>query len=303
MCHDCGDTFVITHKLKSIARQQAWFIKWITSKRTLKELSKESGKSIRTLQRLFDSFLSKPPQPQPINNQQAVLLIDGTWFNRTNCLIVYYDYQLRQVQWWRYTIRENTPEIVEDLKALKKRGVICAGATTDGGKSLLLGLNSVYPGIPKQRCLVHIQRLSLAWLTRSPKTQAGRSLRKLCLILNQLKTKKQCNQWTKVFNSWNTKYSKFLKERTIGPDGKRWWYTHKSLRKVRRYILNALPNMFLYLDHPGLPKDTNILEGAIFSPLKDIYRSHRGLSPEKRANFLAWYLYLKYQRRGNTNTK
>jgi hypothetical protein len=269
----------------------------VTSKRTLKELSKESSKSIRTLQRLFDSFLSKPPQPQPVSNQKSILLIDGTWFNRTNCLIVYYDYRLKRPQYWRYTIRENAPEIVEDLESLRDRGVICIGAVTDGGKGLISALNHVYPDIPKQRCLVHIQRLSLAWLTRSPKTQAGRSLRKLCLALNQIKSKQQRDQWLKTFNAWDIKYSKFLKERTTGPDGKRWWYTHKSLRKVRRYILNALPHMFLYLDHPGLPKDTNILEGAIFAPLKDIYRSHRGLSPDQRANFLAWYLYLKYQRR------
>lgn len=204
---------------------------------------------------------------------------------------------MSRIQWWRYTVRENTPETIEDLKALKKCGVICAGAITDGGRGLTAALNHVYPDVPKQRCLVHIQRLSLAWLTRSPKTQAGRDLRKLCLLLNQITTKRQRDQWIKVFEFWNTKYANFLKERTIGPDGKRWWYTHKSLRKVRRHILNALPHMFLYLDHSRLPKDTNILEGAIFSPLKEIYRSHRGLSPEKRANFLAWYIHLKYQRR------
>lgn len=189
------------------------------------------------------------------------------------------------------------------MQALKESGVICIGVVTDGGKGLVSALNHVYPDIPKQRCLVHIQRLSLAWLTRFPKTQAGQELRRLCLVLNRITTKRQSTQWIKGFKAWNEKYSEFLKERTIGPDSKRWWYTHKSLRKVRRYILNALPYMFLYLDHPRLPKDTNLLGGAVFAPLKEIYRSHRGLNPERRANFLAWYLYLKYRRQGrNANT-
>jgi hypothetical protein len=253
--------------------------------------------SISTLQRLFEQFLSHPPKPHPTANQKAVLIIDGTWFKRDRCFVIYYDETGAGVQYWRYTTRENAYEVVDDLEQLKRDGVICVGTVTDGSRGLLAGLSHVYPDIPKQRCLVHIQRLTLAWLTRSPRTEAGRELRALCLMLNQLDTKKKRDAWISAFEKWNVKYTDFLKERTTGPDGTRWWYTHKSLRKVRRHILNALPNMFHYLDHPNLPKDTNMLEGGIFSPLKDIYKSHRGIPETKRANFLVWYLYLKYQKK------
>lgn len=272
-------------------------MRWITTKRTLRELSRESGRSIGTLRHLFYTYLEHPPYPQPVSNQKSILIIDGTWFGHEHCLIVYYDTIMHRVQYWRYTLRENAPEITQDLETLRGGGVIVQGATTDGSKGPLLALNTAYPAIPKQRCLVHLQRLSLAWLTLRPKTQAGRELRALALVLNRIKTKRQRNQWIRAFTCWNERYAHFLRERTVGPDGKWWWYTHKMLRKVRRYFLNALPSMFLYLNHPRLPKDTNMLEGGIFSPLKEIYRSHRGISEEKRSNFLAWYLYLKYQKR------
>lgn len=212
-------------------------------------------------------------------------------------MIVYYDVIKERVQYWRYATSENSLEITEDLKALAAQGVLCTGAVTDGGKGLILALNTVYPKIPTQRCLVHLQRLSLAWLTLRPRTQAGRELRALVCVLNRIETKRQRNQWINAFIHWNEQCAHFLKERTYRPDGKRWWYTHKYLRKVRRYLLNALPSMFLYLDHPRLPKDTNMLEGGIFSPLKEIYKSHRGIPEGKRAHFLAWYLFVKYQKR------
>lgn len=264
-------------------------------KRTLQELSRASGRSVRTLQRLFSVWLSRPPQPRPVNNQNAILVIDGTWFGREHCLIVYYDAVKRRVQYWRYATGENGAEILSDLETLKAHGVVCCGATSDGGKGIIYALNRLYPDIPKQRCLVHLQRLSLAWLTRRPMTEAGRELRSLCLCINQITTKGRRDIWLRLFHNWLIRHQDFLKERTLGPDRRRWWYTHKSLRKVRRYLLNALPFMFLYLDYRLLPKDTNVLEGGIFSPLKEIYRSHRGIPEQKRANFLSWLLHLKYQ--------
>lgn len=271
------------------------FVKWVAGKRSLKELSIETGKSIGTLRGIFNGLLEQPPKPNPAPNSKAVLLIDGTWFRRTNCLVVYYDSVLNRLQWWRYTDKENSDEIADDLKTLKESGVTCIGVVTDGGKPLIKGVTDVYPTIPKQRCLVHLQRLSLIWLTRKPRTDAGMELRTLCLLINKIKTKRLRNKWLKMFDRWNHKYSELLKEKTFSEAKRHWWYTHKSLRKVRRYLLNAIENMFAYLDNAKIPKDTNALEGGIFAPLKESCRIHRGVSKLKKENFLAWYLYLKYQ--------
>jgi len=225
-------------------------------------------------------------------------MIDGTRFEHDYCVVFYWDIILNKPQYIRFSTGEIGEEIICDLEHLKTKGVNCLGAVSDGGKSILFGLNAVYGDIPKQRCLVHIQRQTLAWLTQRPKTEAGIYLREICKCINKINVKKEQDKWIKAFCLWNKTYTAFLKEKTIGPNGKHWWYTHRNLRRVRRHILNAIPSMFFYLDYPGLPKDTNKLEGGIFSPLKDHCRTHRGITKERRANFLIWHIYFRYLEKG-----
>lgn len=56
-------------------------------------------------------------------------------------------------------------------------------------------------------------------------------------------------------------------------------------------LINALPNMFHYLEDPGIPSTSNAIEGY-FSRLKSRYRNHRGLAKRKRENYFAWYFNL-----------
>jgi len=56
----------------------------------------------------------------------------------------------------------------------------------DGQKGLLKAVREVFPRAKVQRCVVHVHRQAMAWLTRNPKTDAGRELRQLvsALLLN-----------------------------------------------------------------------------------------------------------------------
>jgi len=235
-------------------------------------------------------FLKHPPKPNPTPNSACNLVLDATWFGRKNCLIVYWDTDLKKAQWWRYSQRKEAAwEIIEDLENLKKEGVILRSATTDGSRGIKTAIDCLYPNIPHQRCLVHLQRMSLIFLTQNPKTQPGWELRNLAEKLNNIKTHEQHNYWVKDFYHWCNKHHSFLKQKSYSFGGKPWWYTHKSLRKVRRMIINALPNMWHYLDDKKIRKDTNNLEGR-WSSLKGHHRQHRGLSMERKAVYLAWYL-------------
>jgi hypothetical protein len=274
-------------------KRLVWFKRWVTKKQPLEDLSQQAGKSVKTLQRWFKSFLSNPPQPQPLPNPQCIALIDGTYFKRINCSVLYYDHKKKKILWWRWSSGERTEEIIADLEALKAKGVILKAAAIDGRKALILALKTIYPDILLQRCLVHLERQSLAWLTRNPKYVAGKELREVCLVLNLINTKRKRNLWLTLFEQWCQKYDEFLKERTVSFDSKSWRYMHRGLRKVRRCLLNALPYMFTYLDYPDIPKDTNQLEGGKFSGLKEIIFNHRGIPKTKRPNFLSWYYYFK----------
>lgn len=275
-----------------MSNKKSWFLKWILKKRTLEDISDESGYSLSTVQRIFEHYLNHPPVHKIIPNKNCILLLDGTWFEKKNCLVVYYDIVENNILYWRYTVSEKSEEIEYDLRYLKANGVNVSASISDSGKGILKALDAVYPDIPKQRCLVHIQRMALIWLTQRPKTIAGKTLRAICLNINKIKNHEDAQLWKETFFYWDKKYSEFLKEKSYTLNG-RWWYTHKYLRKTRRMITGALPDMFHYLDIPNLPKDTNKIDGGIFSDLKEHYRRHRGIPSYKRERFLYWLLYLK----------
>jgi len=188
--------------------------------------------------------------------------------------------------------RENYYNYLTDLEFLKQLGLTIASITSDGQKGLVKAVREVFPDTIHQRCIIHIQRMSLAYLTRHPKTNAGIELRCLVKELHKIETYYDRDLWIECFNDWRERYDDFLKEKSESDSGRK-WYTHKSLRKTRSLIKNALPNMFYYLDDYRIPKSTNGLETR-FSFLKNSLGIHRGLSNENRKNFIIWYNYFKY---------
>lgn len=234
-------------------------------------------------------YLDRPPVPKPTANLNCCLIIDGTWFKKQNCLLVYFDHHLKKVQWWRYTTSEKAEQIQPDLLALKKQGVIAKSLVSDGGTGISRAIRLVYPNQPHQRCLVHLQRLALSWITRRPKTEAGKQIKPIVQKLYQVNSPQAKKDWVGEYQNWSTKWEKFLKEKTYHENKVNWWYTHKSLRRVRSLITNALPDIFHYLDWPGIPKSTNGLEGRL-SSFKQHYRQHRGLSKTRREGYISWYL-------------
>lgn len=136
---------------------------------------------------------------------------------------------------------------------------------------------------------MHLQRWALALITRNPRTLPGKEIKPLVQNLYSVDNHKLKRLWVQEFEQWCVKWESFLKERTYHEDGRRWWYTHKSLRRVRSLIKNALPDLFHFLADPEIPKTTNGLEGRL-SSFKQHYRQHRGLSKKRREAYIVWYL-------------
>jgi len=290
-CNNCGKLLTTASRKKSIARQISWFKKWVYDKRTLKSLSAESKKSISVLRRLFSEFLSKPPTYRIKKNSSCHLIIDGTNYG-DDCILNYFDNDLKYLQSGNIVNRENYDNYVVDLKLLKQSGLNMDSITSDGQKGLIKAINEVFPNVVHQRCIIHIQRMSKIYLTRNPKTDAGITLLYWVKKLHEIETPEQKNKWIGQFAGWQKKYRDFLMEKSESPSGRK-WYTHKMLRRTRPLIKNALPNMFHYLDNSDIPKSTNGLE-AKFSYFKLNLNIHRGLSKKSRKNFILWYYYFKY---------
>jgi hypothetical protein len=292
-CAACKKLFIRKNEGASRNQKLKLFRKWVIGKYTLKELSRESKKSIDTLRILFKKFLDDPPKPQVKPNLKCHLTIDGTYFKNNFCLLNYYDNDLKRLQYYRTVERENYCDYLSDLEFLKQVGLNIVSITSDGQKGLIKAVDNVFPNVIHQRCIIHIQRLSLAYLTRNPKTQAGIILRQLVKHLHKIDNHDKRDYWIFFFNEWCKKCNDFLKDRSISASGRK-WYTHKLLRRTRSLIKNALPDMFHYLDNCHIPKSTNGLESR-FSYLKNNLKIHRGLNRKNRRSFIIWYNYFKHQ--------
>ena len=267
-----------------------WFKKWILERQTFKTLSRDSGLSIDTLQRIFYSFLSQSPSVSILKRRQVHLRVDATYFAQF-CLLCYQDHGDGYTQLIRFSDGEHYSEIKEDLDNLIRLGVQIESITTDGHKSVLKAIKKSAPDVLVQRCLVHIQRMCLLWLTRYPRHIAGVELRRLVLLLMRIKTDNDRLFWTNELSLWYERHREYLQQKTVNERTGRYWYTHKLLRRSYSTIKRALPNMFHYLKNPAIPSTTNGIEG-FFSHLKNHLDLHRGLTVKHRIDFIKWYVYL-----------
>jgi hypothetical protein len=83
-------------------------------RQTFKTLSRDSGLSIDTLQRVFYSFLEKSPEVKILKREKVHLRVDATYFKRF-CAVCYQDHEDGYTQLIRFSNGEHFEEIREDL--------------------------------------------------------------------------------------------------------------------------------------------------------------------------------------------
>ena len=288
-CKNCGVLFTQNRPEQRLKNRFVWFKKWVLERQTYKTLCRDSGYSNDTLQRTFYAILEQSPKLKIIKRERVNLRMDATYFAKF-CLVAYQDDFDGYTQLIRFTDGEHYEEIKEDLTNLLLLGVKLESITTDGHKSVLKAIKKTSNEIIIQRCLVHIQRMCLIWLTKFPKHIAGQELRKHMLLLLKIKSQNDKIWWKSELEFWYSKHQDYINEKTINIETDRYWYTHKLLRRSYFTIKRALPNMFHYLDNPNIPKTTNGIEGY-FSHLKKPFRSTPRFNIEKQ-NQLYQVVYL-----------
>lgn len=293
-CKNCGILFTNNRPSQRINNRFIWFRKWVLERQTYRTLSRDSGYSIDTLQRTFYTILEKAPKLKIISRSAINLRMDATYFSGF-CMVAYQDNFDGYTQLIRFTDGEHYEEIKEDLDNLILLGIHLESITTDGHKSVLKAIRKSVPNVLVQRCLVHIQRMCLLWLTRYPKHISGQELRGLVLMLLNIKTTNDKLYWINELNAWYLRHRLYLSEKTYHENTNRFWYTHKLLRRTYFSIQKALPNMFHYLQNSAIPKTTNGIEGY-FSHLKNHLDLHRGLTTKNRINFIKWYVYFSNEK-------
>lgn len=289
-CKDCGKCFTPSRADVSASNRFVWFRRWISGKQRIEDIAKESGYSSRQLRRWFDDYLASAPEWTIQRRKAYHVLIDGTWFSENHCLIVYRDADSKSTIYYRFAESENEHEIIKDLQAFKAMRLRISSFTTDGGDDIIRAIRYAYPHATRQRCIVHIERECLGWLTQHPKTSAGILLRRIVCQISHIKTSNDKLYWINELNKWHEDYDEFIKQKTVNKETGELTYTHDNVRRAYVHLHRAIPNMFKYIDEPDVPNNTNSLE-SFFGHLKDNLRIHRGLSQDHMDNFIKWYLF------------
>lgn len=232
-------------------------------------------------------------------------MIDGYWLPKiknsdtglyeSKVLLLYYDYIHEKAIWFSIRDGERKSYIVEDLKFLRDHMEYTEiqSCTSDGWVSIIAALKEVYPSCIIQRCLVHIQRQIRTYLTRNPKSQAGRDFLKLSaytILSDPILFPKQWNEWKQT-------HQDYINEKSIRPTG--WWkYIHTNLRKAINLINNALPYMFQSHSHSNLRihKSSNKIEWYFWVFAEEWIKEHKWLSPSRLYTFTSLWIYLRNQK-------
>lgn len=254
------------------------------------QLSERYGVHPLTIRNWLHQTLDHLP-PLKINlatNQIYWLITDATHFKRWGCLLVTRSTTSKLPLSVSFHVREDFASVMDHLKPLS--GLVVSGYTTDGKKGLVMAYRQVFPEAKHQRCLVHIRMRVQTLLTNNPKLSAGQDLLNLIKMLCPIKDSVSATAWWQLFSDWYDNNQFILNQRTY--KGKKWWYTHKNLRKATRHVLNAADNLFVFINQPNSVSNTNHLEG-LFGQRKPALARHRGLSRRRVANTLLWTFYLK----------
>jgi hypothetical protein len=270
-CNDCGRKFRSkrrTKKLSAVLWEQ-----YSNGKQTLSELAKKCGKSHVWVRNKLDHH--KVDVSPNITPQPTVIVADTTFWGRSYGVTVLRSWNFKRNLWWKEVSSEKMDHYQHGREVLEKQGWTITAAVIDGRR----GLATVFKDVPVQVCQFHQEKTVTKYLTRKPKTEAGKELRSLALTLTQTDEE----TFTKQLAMWEAKHHAFYTEKTYVHGTKRWHYTHGTVRKAYLSLKRNLPYLFTYQRYPelGIPNTTNTIDGY-FAGVKKKVAAHHGLRKDRR---------------------
>lgn len=253
---------------------------------TFKNLAEEDGRSVRQLQRVIHDYAAGLKlEVHADYSIPLVLVIDTSYFDKFG-VMVFRCATRRQNIFWSFLENETNEVYMSGIEHLQQKGFKIEAIVCDGKRWLAERLSE--KGFEVQLCQFHLVKNVTRYLTRRPKTDAGRELRTITLQL----TKSTEADFVSDLQTWLSKWETFMNEKTFSAKNKRkWQYAHRSLRSAYRTIKNWLPHLFTYLKFPTdlVPNTTNSLDGT-FSHLKEKVQLHRGVNNRTKQKMVSHFL-------------
>ena len=249
----------------------------------MKQLAATAKRSHVWVREKLDAVSVSVPNITP---RETVLIVDTTFWGRTYGVCVFFSKELKRAIWWHEVESERMAHYHYGRKILESKGWTFTAVVVDGRRGFL----NVFKGIPLQICQFHQIKQVIKYLTRRPRTDAGRELKALVLTL----TDTDEETFTNALNDWHAMWGVFIEEKTVFEfvnGKKKWFYTHHKTRAAYRSLKTNLPYLFTYQKYPELsiPNTTNDLDGS-FSALKKKLSVHHGLRKDRRFKVISQLL-------------
>lgn len=278
-CASCKISSVRSRPDTIIRHQFHRFVSWIVGKKTLAESAKIYGMSVRNLQKQFQKYSDWKISGSKISKNISVkyLILDAKYLHgKSLCVLV--GLTENQRLFFRFADRECEASWSDFISRLPTPLSIVA----DGQKGLRKAVKRLWSETAIQKCHFHFVALLIQYLSRHPKTTAGRELLRLAYRLKRVKDKESRDEWIQSFEFWQHIY---LKE--INLKNEQNWFVNKKLRSAKLIVKRSLPDLFTYLDYPGLPSTTNLVEGWVNAAIAETLRRHRGVRLNKKKTLVS----------------
>ncbi len=267
-CPVCKKSTVNRRKDLELRHRAKELISWLGGKESLSEMAEHYHKTRQALWKEFQPLFQYDVEPLiPENTKVRTLVLDGTYVHgHILCTLVGID-ENRKI-YWRFAAYESYKVWLNFLYPFAQPDIV----VMDGQKGLFAAAKRLWPTVPIQRCQFHVIAFATNYLGRRPKDEMGRELLDILYTLKEAKTLEGRDQWIGVYKKWEAKYEKLLSTKNYG--GRFMYGRHRSARLV---IRRAMPHLFTFLDHPGAPNTTNLVEGWVNGAIAEALRFHRGL--------------------------
>lgn len=273
-CKKCGRTWTNKSRLK-VSSKSLWH-KFVFSNMNVHDLAKDRKMSEKQVLRYLRSYT--PPEIIPTNAK--VIAMDVTYFGRSWGILTVLNAENSKALYCEPVKgHETLLDYKKAIEFLHNHAIFPEAAIVDGSKGVIKMLESY--GIKVQLCQFHQIKTITQCITRNPQLLPNIELKRIAATL----TVTDRESFSKQLAIWEERHKDWLKEKTIGDNG-RWTYTHKRTRRAIRSLKTNLPNLFVYQEYPELriPNTNNKIEGA-HSELKRRLNNHRGLKKNQKIKF------------------
>ncbi len=268
-CPACRKTATLKRNDVEIRQTVHEVKKWLGGKESLSHMAVDSHVTRQALwkrfHRVMDDSSMEPAMPDLIRTK--MLIVDGTYIHgHTLCALIAVD-EFDKI-YWKFASYESCAVWTKFLSSFVEPEIIIM----DGQKGLFLAAKTLWPRVAIQRCQFHLVAFAIQYIGRRPKEKVGRDLMDILYTLKEAKTKEGRDAWIRSYRQWEEKYEMFLSAKDADKQ-----YIRPRLRGARLIIRRAIPYLFTFLDHPGAPNTTNLVEGWINGAMAEALRLHRGL--------------------------